>query len=95
MHLVSKLRHNSALYFRYEGTYSGRGPHRKYGEKLDYKQIPEPYLKASSIEKDIETKTYQMPLWHKKFAELLHVGLNIAKLLPAATCLKLDRKGLI
>jgi putative transposase len=31
LHLVSKLRHNSALYFPYEDPYSGRGPHRKYG----------------------------------------------------------------
>ena len=31
LHLVSKLRHNSALYFPYDGPYAGRGPRRKYG----------------------------------------------------------------
>jgi len=30
-------------------------------------------LKESSIEKDIETKIYQMNLWHKKFADLLNI----------------------
>jgi len=29
MHLISKLKDNSALYFPYQGEYSGRGPHEK------------------------------------------------------------------
>ncbi len=73
MHLISKLRHNSALYAPYEGPYAGRGPHRKYGEKLNYHQIPEAFLKESIIEEEMETKIYQMSLWHKKFADLLNV----------------------
>jgi len=73
LHLVSKLRYNSALYFPYDGPYSGRGPRRKYGQKLDYRNMASEHLKATSIEKDIETRIYQMPLWHKKFADLLNV----------------------
>ena len=73
LHLISKLRHDSALYFRYEGPNSGRGKPRKYGKKLNYEDIPETYLKDCSIEKDIETKIYQMTLWHKKFADLLNI----------------------
>ncbi len=73
LHLISKLRHDSALYFPYEGLYSGRGKRKKYGQKLDYRDIPTEYLKASSVEKDIETTIYQMKLWHKKFADLLNV----------------------
>jgi hypothetical protein len=30
-------------------------------------------LKATSIDKDIETRIYQMSLWHKKFADLLNI----------------------
>jgi hypothetical protein len=73
LHLVSKLRYNSALYFPYAGPYAGRGPRRKYGQKLDYRNIASAYLKAISIEKDIETRIYQMSLWHKKFADLLNI----------------------
>ena len=73
LHLVSKLRHDSALYFPYKGDYSGRGKPKKYGNKLNYQDIPDDELKASSIEKDIETKIYQMKLWHKKFADLLNI----------------------
>ena len=73
LHLVSKLRQNSALYLPYTGPYAGRGPHRKYGKKLDYRHIPAAYLQATSIDEEIETNIYQMTLWHKKFAEMLNV----------------------
>jgi len=73
LHLVSKLRHNSALYFPYVGPYAGRGPRRKYGKKLDYKNIPSASLQATSVEEEIETNVYQMSLWHKKFAEMLNI----------------------
>jgi len=75
LHLVSKLRHDSALYLPYDGPYSGRGSRKKYGDRINYQNIPDEYLKASSTDKDkeIETKIYQIPVWHKKFADLLNV----------------------
>jgi putative transposase len=73
LHLISKLRYNSALYIPYEGPYSGRGPHRKYGQKLDYHNIPSEYLKSTSVDKEIKTQIYQMSLWHKKFVDLLNI----------------------
>ena len=75
LHLISKLRHDSALYLPYHGPYSGRGPRKKYGDKINYQDIPEIYLKESSTDKDqhIETKIYQMQVWHKKFSDLLNV----------------------
>lgn len=73
LHLVSKLRYNSALYFPYAGPYAGRGPRRKYGKKLDYRDMPSTDLQATSIEEGIETNIYQMSLWHKKFAEMLNI----------------------
>ena len=73
LHLISKLRYNSALYFPYDGPYSGRGPRRKYGPKLDYDNIESEYLKSTSIDKEIKTRIYQMSLWHKKFSDLLNI----------------------
>jgi putative transposase len=73
LHLVSKLRDNSALSFPYAGPYAGRGPRRKYGQKLDYRHIPPAYLQATSIDEGLETNIYQMSLWHKKFAEMLNI----------------------
>jgi putative transposase len=73
LHLISKMRHDSALYFPYIGPQSGRGKPRKYGDKLNYGAIPDSYLKSSSIEKEVETRIYQMKMWHKKFADLLNI----------------------
>lgn len=73
LHLISKLRYNSALYLPYDGPYSGRGPRRKYGQKLDYRNMPSEHLKATSIDQEIKTQIYQMSLWHKKFADLLNI----------------------
>src|SRR6266568_1476755 len=50
LHLISKLRHDSALYFPYDGPYSGRGKRRKYGKKLDYQHLPAEYVQSSSLE---------------------------------------------
>jgi len=73
LHLISKLRYNSALYFPYDGPYWGRGPRRKYGKKVDYHHIPSTYLQSISMDKEIKTQIYQMSLWHKKFAEMLNI----------------------
>lgn len=73
LHLVSKLRNNSALYLPYEGPYSGRGPRRKYGQTLDYRNMPYESLQSTVLEKGIKTEIYQLALWHKKFVDLLNV----------------------
>jgi hypothetical protein len=56
LHLISKLRSDAALHVPYGGAYQGRGPHRKYGSKLDYDAIPAQYLKHTTVEAQIETR---------------------------------------
>jgi len=73
LHLISKLQYNSALYLPYTGEYAGRGPRRKYGQKLDYQNLPPKFLKSTAIEKEIKTQIYQMSPWHKKFMEQLNI----------------------
>src|SRR2546425_8545004 len=73
LHLISKLRYDAALYFPYTGPYAGRGPHRKYGDKVDYNNIPAQYLKETTVEGHIETRLYQAHMLHKEFAQPLHV----------------------
>ena len=73
LHLVSKLRFDSALYSLYTGDYSGRGAPRKYGDKLDIHYIPEKHLCATEQKNEVRTKTYQLELRHKKFKEPLNV----------------------
>jgi hypothetical protein len=73
LHLISKLRRDAALYFPYQGPQKKFGPRRKYGDKLNYARIPDQYLKASSLEHSIQTRIYQMTMWHKLFADPLNV----------------------
>jgi putative transposase len=73
LHLVSKLRHDAALHFLYDGPYSGHGPYRKYGDKIDYDHLPAEYLQQRTVDDGIETCIYQMTMLHKDFAQPLNV----------------------
>ena len=73
LHLISKLRCDTALYFPYAGPYAGRGPRRKYGHKVQYDHLPVQYLKETTMEGHIETRLYQMQVLHKAFAHPLNV----------------------
>jgi hypothetical protein len=84
LHLVSKLRNNSALYLPYEGPYSGRGPRRKYGPKLDYRHLPDESLQSTVLEKGMKTEIYQLALWQKKFVDLLNVVVMVKTNLQTA-----------
>jgi len=73
LQLISKLRHDTALYFPYDGSYSGCGPHQQCGDKIDYNRLPKKYLKADFVDNDIRTCIYQMTMLHKEFAQRLNV----------------------
>jgi len=73
LHLISKLKKNSNLYFKFKGKQKDRGRKRIYGELIDYKNIDQKYLKERKIEEDIEVKIYQFTALHKK----VHGALNI------------------
>jgi putative transposase len=73
LHLISKLRSDSALYLPYDGPYAGRGPHRIYGDKINPRAIPERYLRQTTVDKGIETRIYQIAARHKTCAQALNV----------------------
>jgi hypothetical protein len=73
LHLISKLRYDAALYFPYTGPYAGRGPHRKYGDKVDYDDLPVQYRKDTTVEGHMQTCRYQMQMLHKEFTQPLNV----------------------
>ena len=73
LHLVSKLRHDSTLYFPFSGEYSGKGKPRKYGEQLTIDTLPEDSLRERTVKKYVETSLHQVQVWHKNFPDLLNV----------------------
>jgi putative transposase len=73
LQLISKLRHDAALYEPFTGTYRGRGPHPKYGAKVDVRQMKKKYLKSDTVADGLRTQIYQAALLNKEFALPLNV----------------------
>ena len=73
LHLISKLRNNAALYFQWQGEYSGKGARRRYGQRVDYSQLPTEYLTSDKTEKGTRTRTYRFMALHKTCADPLNV----------------------
>lgn len=73
LHLISKLRRDAGLYEKYKSEYSGRGARKKYGEKINYAQLPKKCLKKSERVGDLVTNYYQGDLLSKSFGSELNV----------------------
>lgn len=73
LHLISKLRNNSALYFEWSGVYAGRGRRPKYGQRVDYKNLPQQHLKSDTMKSSVRTRTYQFAAVHKTFPDKINV----------------------
>lgn len=73
LHLICKLRSDSALYFVYDGPQKPKGRRRIYGEKIHYDHLPVRYLKESGICDGIRTDVYQIMALSKSFADTLNV----------------------
>jgi putative transposase len=73
LHLISKLRHDAALYFIYDGKQKRKGPRKKYGQKIDNRNIPEKYLVKTSALGHIQTRIYRAVMLHRGFAQALNV----------------------
>lgn len=73
LHLISKFRQDAALYLPYTGTKPPRGPMPRYGQKLNYHQLP-PEARCHSVhEGDYQVDTYQMRAFHSSFSQVLNV----------------------
>ena len=57
LHLISKLRCDSALYFRYDGPQKEKGPRRKYGQKVNYGNLPTAILNMGQAKEKITGDT--------------------------------------
>lgn len=73
LHLISKLRHNSNLFFQFTGEYAGRGRPKIYGDKIDYFDIPAKHLVWSKSEETELIRHYRFIARHKRFADPLNI----------------------
>ena len=79
LHLISKLKKNSALYFKCTKKQKGRGRPTIYGERIDVSSLPEKYLKDTQKDKDIEIKIYQFEALHKTISGSLNIVIICSK----------------
>jgi len=77
LHLISKLRNDSALCFEWDGVYSGKGRPPLYGGRVNYSELSDNHLKSTENEKGVCTRIYQFKGVHKKFSDTLNILLII------------------
>jgi hypothetical protein len=82
LHLISKLRNDAGLYIRYVGS----DKRKKYGDKIDYHNLPDRFLQNCTVEDDIETRIYQAELLNKEFAQALNVVIIAKTKLSTQSC---------
>jgi putative transposase len=87
LHIISKLRHDAALYLPYTGPKPPRGPTPRYGEKLNYAHLPVETLCHSIIDDEYQVDTYQLRVFHPSFPDALNVVVVVK------THLKTEKRG--
>jgi putative transposase len=74
LHLISKLQYNAALYFPFAGTYSGKGRPSVYGDKLEYKDLPQSAMVKKQTIDGVTYMVYHLKkMLHKSFDMPLNV----------------------
>jgi putative transposase len=73
LHLISKLRHNAALYLLPSAQDKQAHPRLKYGTRLDYGALPLCWRVACEQKGSYREEVYQMPCRHKDFADVLNI----------------------
>ena len=76
-HIISKMRHDAALHWPYSGDKPRRGPTPRYGDKLNYDQLPSDALISSQIDGDYRIDTYHLQVYHKDYPDLLNVAVVV------------------
>ena len=71
--IISKMKCNAALYSPYAGDKPRRGPTPRYGNRLNYSQLPDNAQHSSRFDKDYQIDTYSLQLYHKDYPNLLNV----------------------
>jgi len=73
LHIISKMRHDAALYLPYSGEKPSRGPTPRYGHKINYVQLPNDCLVSTHLADDYRFDTYQLRAYHKDYPDLLTI----------------------
>ena len=73
LHLISKMRSDAALYLEPTALQKRLRPRLKYGDRLDFADLPADLLRSSHTEDGDRTQVYQVRCLHKSFDRRLNV----------------------
>jgi putative transposase len=73
LHLISKMRHNAALYLLPNQEQKQAHPRQKYGDKINYEALPISCRISCTQRGDYQQEIYQMYCCHKDFADILNI----------------------
>ena len=79
LHLITKMRSDSALYLQMTPAQKRAHPRQRYGDKLDYDHLPEELVCSCQIEGGSEMRRYQVVCWHKEFAQRINVVILVRR----------------
>jgi putative transposase len=77
LHLISKMRHDAKLHFLPTEAQKEASPRLKYGDRLDYDNLPLASRVSCKSEGDYECEVYQMQCRHKDFADVLNIAILV------------------
>jgi hypothetical protein len=86
--IISQLQYNAALYFPFEGTYCGRDPRPKYGDKLNFDKA-QTQLKEYLVEKN--TQKDGSVDWIYQIKNMLHKSFDMP--LNIVIIIRFDKNG--
>jgi len=75
LHLISKMRSDAALYLEPTPLQKRLRPRLKYGDRLDFADLPADLLRSSHTQDGYRTQVYQVRCLHKSFDRRLNVVL--------------------
>jgi putative transposase len=73
LHLISKMRHNAALFLLPNDEQKRLSPRQKYGDKVNYEVLPLGCRVSCQEKGGYRQEIYQMRCLHKDFAEMLNI----------------------
>jgi putative transposase len=73
LHLISKMRADAALYRDPTAQQKQLRPRLKYGDRLNFAELPADLLRSSQTQDGYLTQVYQIRCWHKQFGRRLNV----------------------
>ena len=86
LQLISKLRHNAALYLPFSGPKPRRGPTPRFGDKQVFRALPASALHQTIIDGHEQTDIYHLTALHKDFSRPLNVVVLVKTHLRTQKC---------